>query len=425
MVEQAIRPMVEAIAAKAPYGWTEAVLHSRAGRGGSSVTGGYTVRGEYRNTGMPHPYEELMALGETLRTDRGWDPVSLELRCRPSGEYRLVVFHDAVTWMTGGGSGFHVVLDGDYRLPQPGRHQQPGTAAPAGAPEPAAARFHTYLQRRAEILGHPEELPPPATPAALDDAERRLGRRLPADLRARGPSMSRTRSPPSWAGIWNCWTRAHTRRTATTSACCRPPAIPPPSASSARSPTRSRPPSRRSTSTTPPASSTSPRSPPPPHLRLLHLNRSTAADLTPVRELPVESLRLTLADGDLTPLAGHRHLTSLDLNTTAPVDLTPLRTTHQLRGLDLSGAEVPEPGALADLPDLRYLALTGRQWTALLDEGKVPPTLAAARLADADATFDDALAWAARLGLDTDDALRVTGTLKTADGDEGGSGLRS
>ncbi|MFE0191445.1 hypothetical protein [Streptomyces sp. NPDC058989] len=55
----------------------------------------------------------------------------------------------------------------------------------------------------------------------------------------------------------------------------------------------------------------------------------------------------------------------------------------------------------------------------------MPPTLAAARLADADATFDDALAWAAGLGLDTDDALRVTGALKTADGDEDGSGLRS
>ncbi|MHA5052644.1 hypothetical protein [Streptomyces sp. SD15] len=37
----------------------------------------------------------------------------------------------------------------------------------------------------------------------------------------------------------------------------------------------------------------------------------------------------------------------------------------------------------------------------LLNEGTVPPTLTAARLADADATLDD--------------ALRATGTLKSAD----------
>src|SRR5262245_41614248 len=71
MVEQAVGPIVAAIAAQAPNGWSQAVLHSRAGRGGSSVTGGYTVRGEYRDTGMPNPYRELMALGEALRIDRG------------------------------------------------------------------------------------------------------------------------------------------------------------------------------------------------------------------------------------------------------------------------------------------------------------------------------------------------------------------
>ncbi|MFI2078122.1 hypothetical protein [Streptomyces triculaminicus] len=45
-----------------------------------------------------------------------------------------------------------------------------------------------------------------------------------------------------------------------------------------------------------------------------------------------------------------------------------------------------------------------------------PPALTAACLADADATLDDALAWAARLGLDTENALRATGNLKTVDG---------
>lgn len=153
-----------------------------------------------------------------------------------------------------------------------------------------------------------------------------------------------------------------------------------------------------------------------PSLRRLHLNRSTTADLTPVSELPVESLRVTLDGGDLTPLRGHAHLASLDLTTTAPADLTPLHTVPHLRGLDLSGADIPDPAVLAGLTGLRYLSLTGRQWTALLNEGHAPPALAAARLADAEASLDDALAWAARLGLDTENALRVTGTLKTAGG---------
>ncbi|MEU9290832.1 hypothetical protein AB0D57_40930 [Streptomyces sp. NPDC048275] len=150
-----------------------------------------------------------------------------------------------------------------------------------------------------------------------------------------------------------------------------------------------------------------------PNLRRLHLNRSTTADLTPLRDLPVESLRITLDNGNLTPLTAHPHLASLDLTTTAPADLTPLRTVPHLRGLDLSGADVPDPTVLADL---RYLSLTARQWTTLLNEGTVPPTLTAARLADADATLDDALAWAAGLGLDTESTLRLTGTLKTAGG---------
>ncbi|WP_414504108.1 hypothetical protein [Streptomyces sp. NEAU-L66] len=135
-----------------------------------------------------------------------------------------------------------------------------------------------------------------------------------------------------------------------------------------------------------------------------------------MRELPVESLCITLDDGSLTPLAGHPHLTSLDLTTTVPTDLAPLRTIPHLRGLDLSRADAPDPTVLADLTELRYLALTGRQWTTLLDMGEVPPSLTAARLADEDATLDDALAWAARLGLPTENALRATGSFNSASG---------
>ncbi|MEV7188578.1 hypothetical protein [Kitasatospora sp. NPDC093102] len=92
-------------------------------------------------------------------------------------------------------------------------------------------------------------------------------------------------------------------------------------------------------------------------LRRLHLNRSVTADLSPLRELPVESLRGTLAGGDLTALAGHRTLRAPELATPA------------------------EDGAAAGL--------------------------AAARLAERETPMAEAPAWAAGLGLDTGGALRL------------------
>ncbi|MFF2406258.1 SMI1/KNR4 family protein [Streptomyces sp. NPDC058092] len=523
MVEQAIRPIVEAIVANAPSGWTEAVLHSRAGRGGSSVTGHYLPQGDSWGARVPNPYAELMALAQTLRKDHGWEPVNLEIRCRPSGEYRLVAFHDALTRVTGLNSGFQVVLDPDYRLPQPGRHQEPGTAAPAGDAELAVARFRAYLEKRAAILGHPDELPPPATAAAIDEAEHRLGRRLPADLRAlyliadgdgigyehrylfQGNAWlsleslvdettdwgSGERPWFGWDLEWDAvvfdttpadtvrrcgshpgWLRFATGEDGNYLAVDTAPARygrpgqlirtgrdyddgPAYVADSVTSllghylelldqgayekhgdhvsllePDREPDPQQiigDIPDEVPPTlqaihinDATGPVDLAPltaaPGLRRLHLNRSTTSDLRPVRELPVESLRITLDGGDLTPLEGHPHLASLGLTTTVPADLAPLRTIPHLRGLNLSGADVADPTVLADLTGLRYLSLTGRQWTTLLTEGQMPPALTAAHLADTDATLDEALAWAARLGLTTENALRVTGTLKAVDG---------
>jgi cell wall assembly regulator SMI1 len=413
-----------------------------------------------------------------------------------------------------------VVLDPGYRLPQPGLHQKPGTATPAGDPELAVARLRAYLQRRAAILGHPDELPPPATAAAIDEAERRLGRRLPTDLRALytiadgdaigyescylfqgnawlpleglvAEHTERGAGERPWYG-WDLeWDAVvfDTTPTNTVRRCGAHPGWLRFATSedgnflaADTAPARNgRPgqiirtgrdyddgPAYVADSITSllghyldlldqgafdkhgdyiallePARDPAPRQiigdipdevPPTlqaihindatglvdltplsaaPNLRRLHLNRSTTADLTPVRELPVESLRVTLDNGNLTPLAGHPHLASLDLTTTVPADLTSLRTVPGLRGLDLSGAYVPDLTVLANLTGLCYLSLTGRQWTTLLNEDKVPPNLVAARLADEDSTLDDALAWAGRLGLNTENAFRVTGTLKT------------
>ncbi|MEV0775261.1 SMI1/KNR4 family protein [Streptomyces sp. NPDC050433] len=525
VIEQAVRPIVEAMAAQAPNGWTHAVLHGQAGRGGTSVTGGYGPG--HGNAEMPNPFVELMVLAAALREAHGWDPVSLEIRCRPSGEYRFVAFQDAITWSTGTRSGFQAVLDDSCQLPQPGTYQRPGTAEPAGDPALAVARFREYLERRAAILGYPDELPPPATATALDEAERRLGRSLPADLRALyaiadgdgiGFEHRYLFQDHAWMSLehlvaaqdewstgerpWFGWdlewdavvfdaTPAHTVRRsgahpgwlpfatrhdgnylAADTAPARAgrvgqiirsgrdyedgPAYEADSVTSllghyldlidqgayethddhislgdpTRDPARDSgphliigsipdevPPTLQAihindapdlVDLAPLTAATD--------LRRLHLNRSTTSDLTPVRELPVESLRITLDSGDLTPLTDHPHLASLDLTTTVAGDIAPLLSVPHLCGLDLSGARVPDLSVLAGLTGLRYLCLTGRQWAALLDEGKVPPGLAAAHLADADATLDDALAWAARIGLDTGAALRLTGTVEPAGG---------
>lgn len=522
MVEQAARRIVEKLVAAAPEGWTRAVLACTAGAGGASLSGAYFVPGtaSWRHP-VPSLFTELRALAGALRAAGGGESTTLEIECRPSGEYRLVACADTITSLRGRGGGFQVVLDPDYRLPVPGFGQEAGTAAPAGGPELAVARFRAYLERRAAILGRPEQLPPPASAAALDEAERRIGRSLPADLRALysiadgdgvGFEHRYLLGGKAWMALkdlvavhagqresaWYSWESAwhsvvfDTDPADTVRRCGGHPAWLPFATGEDGNylavdlaPARdgrpgqvirmgrdyNRGPAYVADSLTSllghhlkeleegayeeedgyvfplePARRFGPEriigeipdEVPPglqaihindaagpvalapllaaPSLRLLHLNRSATADLTPLRALPVESLRVTLDGGDLTPLEGHPDLSSLDLGTAAPIDIAPLRTVPNLRGLDLSRAEVRDPTVLADLPDLRYLALTARQWTALLDEGKAPPTLAAARLADDDATLDEALAWSDRIGLDTRGALRFTGALRTDGG---------
>ncbi|WP_063795051.1 SMI1/KNR4 family protein [Kitasatospora sp. MBT66] len=528
LIEQGVARAAGAIAANAPVGWTEAVLVSTEGLFGLNITGQCTLSdARTRSFHTSIDLQDLRDVASAVGTARGWDCTRLEIRCRPSGEYSLVASHDVVSRLHGERPGFLAVLDRNYRLSPAGYAQEEGTAGPAGDPDLALVRLRAHLERRAEILGRSETLPPPVTEAALADAERRLGRPLPADLRAlylfadgsgedacglfgnlgwvplaRLVAANAGLREPVWTGWENNWdavvldadppgtvrrcrehpawfpfataddgnylavdmSPAHAGRTgqviqigrdyydgplyvcdSVTSLLARYLDLldrgayevegdgidyidvmdDSDSCESWADPELR---SRGIPHEVSPAvqavliqvnAPTSPMDLAPlataPHLRRLELERRPVTDLSPLRDLPVESLAVDLPGGDLAPLQGHRHLGSLDLATTTATDLTPLRTAPKLRGLDLSRAAVQDLTVLADFPHLRYLALTGNQWAVLLNEGKVPPSLAAARLAERDASRDEALSWAARLGLPVGTPFVVSGTFAADD----------
>lgn len=510
LIKRGVARVAGIIAANAPVGWTEAVLVSTEGLFGLNVSGECVLPGaSARRFHLARGFEDLSDVTAAVGTARGWERTRLEIRCRPSGEYSLVASRDVVSRLHGERPGFLAVLDHGYRLSSAGDAQEEGTAGPAGDPDLALARLRAYLKQRADILGRSEALPPPVTEAALADAERRLGRPLPADLRAlylfadgsgddacglfgnlswipldRLVAASADLREPVWSGWENHWDAVvlDADPPGTVRRCHEHPAWLPFATADdgnylavdmspahaghpgqviqigrdyydgplhvcdsvtsllaryldlldrgayeveeadvdyidfVESPCESGSDPELRSGGIPHAVSpglqavliqtnapTIPMDLTPlaaaPHLRKLELKRRPVTDLTPIRDLPVESLAIDLHGGDLTPLKGHRHLSSLDLATTATTDLTPLRTAPNLRGLDLSQATVQDLTVLAEFPQLRYLALTGSQWAVLLDEDKVPPSLAAARLAERDTSRAEALSWAERLGL--------------------------
>ncbi|MFI7133583.1 SMI1/KNR4 family protein [Nonomuraea sp. NPDC050153] len=128
-----------------------------------------------------------------------------------------------------------------------------------------------------------------------------------------------------------------------------------------------------------------------PHLRLVALFGEGPVDLSPLREVPLEALRLELNAADLSPLAGHPTLRTVTLRTREPVDLGVLRTFPRLEELELADAAAHDLAVIGELNGLLSLTLPPEQWRRL---GK-PPPLAAAGLGG-DPTPGQVSEWAAR-----------------------------
>ncbi len=187
-VEQTARRITADVVAKAPEGWTACVLRGHAGPWGTGLSGsGYVVpeRPDVHFS-VPFPHQALASLASRFRESHGWEAIVLELTCRPSGVFELVVFRDALQPGSGPEDGWTLTLDPGFRPSEPGAADDTEPSAPsqAGVPEEAVERLRAVLRQHAERPGAEPEMPAPATEEQFVAAERHLGRPLPADLRA-------------------------------------------------------------------------------------------------------------------------------------------------------------------------------------------------------------------------------------------------
>ncbi|WP_404870993.1 SMI1/KNR4 family protein (plasmid) [Kitasatospora griseola] len=531
-VEQTARQMAAEIVAAAPEGWTEYLLRGRGSQGGSSMSGGGYVApsrpGEFFPPGLPAHMRDLLthlnlppnlsaprfldlhphisSLSSAFRESRGWEGIALEVACRPSGAFELVVFRDDLEPGGGPESGWTLTVDPSFQLPEPGAAEgAEASRGPAGDPAEAVERLRAVLRQHAERSGAEIKLAAPVTEEQLAAAERSLGRPLPADVRALyleadGDGGNAALAgygwlslddalaehdeyigAPAWFGWSLDWNRVvfdadppNTVRRCSGHPGWLPfatgfdgnflavdlapatdgspgqvievgrdfdrgpryvassitawlgqalglpdPHTPQPTDDSSRPVVEALGEQLApdvqdlhlndlpSPADLTPLSAT-------PHLRRLHLNRCSTADLSPLAALPVEDLAVDLAAGaDLAPLTGHPRLASLAVGSPTPIDLAPLPTLPALRSLDLSRCPVTDLTFLADIPGLCYLALSADQWNALTVAGRLPTRLAAARLAGAP-SFTAALDLLAALGTDTSTAYRLSGTAEGA-----------
>ncbi|MEW1911298.1 SMI1/KNR4 family protein [Kitasatospora sp. NPDC085895] len=210
-VEQTARQIAAEIVAGAPEGWTEYLLRGRGSQGGSSMSGGgYVVPSRPGGffAGLPahmnlpahlnlpphlnpnafphlnlHPH--ISSLSSAFRESHGWEGIALEFACHPSGAFELVVFRDDLEPGGGPESGWTLTVDPAFEPSEPGAAEgaEP-SRRPAGDPAEAVDRLRAVLRQHVEHSGAEPELSAPVTEEQLAAAERRLGRPLPADLRA-------------------------------------------------------------------------------------------------------------------------------------------------------------------------------------------------------------------------------------------------
>ncbi|MGN9894866.1 SMI1/KNR4 family protein [Micromonospora sp. L31] len=128
-------------------------------------------------------------------------------------------------------------------------------------------------------------------------------------------------------------------------------------------------------------------------LRSVSINRATAVTAAVSPGVPVEWLSIDAAEIDLPPLGGHPTLWGLKLATRVPVTIGALASLPALAHLDLSGANVSDLHRIADLPGLRVLELNLAQWRELREHGPLPAGLAAAAL-NGFARLEEADQWA-------------------------------
>ncbi|MEU1536202.1 SMI1/KNR4 family protein [Streptomyces fagopyri] len=187
-VEQAAREITAEVVAHAPEGWTECVLRGHGSRTSMGLLGGgYVVPSRPGFfSGTPFPHESLASLVSWFRDSHGWEAIVLELTCRPSGVFELVVFRDALQPGPGPQDGWTLTLDRGFQPFEPGAADdaQPSGLPQAGDPATAVERLRAVLRQHTEHIGAKTEMPAPVTDAQLAAAERRLGLPLPADLRS-------------------------------------------------------------------------------------------------------------------------------------------------------------------------------------------------------------------------------------------------
>ncbi|MFC5203745.1 SMI1/KNR4 family protein, partial [Streptomyces kaempferi] len=182
-VEQAAREITAEVVAQAPEGWTECVLRGHGSPTSVGLSGGgYVLPGRPGYfPGAPFPGESLASLVSWFRDGHGWEAIVLELTCRPSGAFELVVFRDDLRPGAGPQDGWTLTVDPGFQPSEPGATDgpQPSELRQAGDPAEAVERLQAVLSQHAEDVGTKPEMPAPVTEAQLAAAERHLGRPLP------------------------------------------------------------------------------------------------------------------------------------------------------------------------------------------------------------------------------------------------------